>query len=115
MDFVMSSRMSNLTLGTAPILVIGLFSGIGGTFRVYHLLDVIPRASIGVDIHAPANRAVGRRWPGVTILRDVKHLWGGFPCRDLCGAGAHRRNLEGSESSLFFEFLRLKNMGIIGG
>lgn len=126
-DFVMSSRMSLLTLGTAPILVIGLFSGIGGTFRVYDLLDIVPRGSIGVDIHPPANRVVSRRWPNVTLLRDVKeitredvrrwardfhtvqevHLWGGFPCRDLCGARAYRKNLMGSESSLFFEFLRI--------
>lgn len=127
MDFVMSSRLSSRSLGTAPILVVGLFSGIGGTFRIYDILDVLPRGCIGVDIHAPANRVVSRRWPGVHILRDVQeissedvqqwardfhtveevHLWGGFPCRDLCGARANRRNLEGNDSSLFFEFLRI--------
>ena len=126
-DFVLSSRISGREVGTAPVLVIGLFSGIGGTFRVYDLLDVVPRGMIAVDVHTPANRIVSRRWPMAEILRDVRaitrevvkswadnfhtvdeiHLWGGFPCRDLSSARANRRNLEGSESGLFFEFLRI--------
>ena len=126
-DFVMSSQISGKTLGTAPILVVGLFSGIGGTFRIYDLLDILPQGMVAVDIHAPANRIVSRRWPAAQILRDVRaisrdivsgwakdfhtieevHLWGGFPCRDLSSARAYRRNLEGDESSLFFEFLRI--------
>ena len=127
MDFVMSSSLSSRVLGSIPILVIGLFSGIGGTFRIYDVLDVIPRGAVAVDIHPPANRIVSRRWPGVEILRDVQlitredvakwrrtfhtveevHLWGGFPCRDLSSARAGRLNLQGSESSLFFEFVRI--------
>ena len=126
-DFVLSSRLSNKTLGTAPVLVVGLFSGIGGTYRIYDILSIVPQGAIAVDIHAPANRVVSRQWPGVEILRDVRnisretvqswhrsfhtvkevHLWGGFPCRDLSSARANRRNLAGSESSLFFEFLRV--------
>ena len=126
-DFLMSVKLSNRTLGTAPILVVGLFSGIGGTFRIYDILDIIPQASIAVDIHKPANRIVSRRWPGVKILRDVRditrevvqewahdfhtvtevHLWAGFPCRDLSSARANRANLEGRDSGLFFEFLRI--------
>ena len=126
-DFVISSQISSRTLGTCPILVIALFSGIGGTFRVYDLLDVLPRGMVAVDIHPPANRIVSRRWPAASILRDVTeisretvkswarefhtveevHLWGGFPCRDLSSARANRQNLAGSQSSLFFEFLRI--------
>ena len=80
-----------------------------------------------MDVHKPANRIVSRRWPGVHILRDVRdigqeqveewaldfaavqevHLWEGFPCRDLSSARANRKNLEGRDSSLFFEFLRI--------
>lgn len=127
MDFVMSNRLSSEVLGSSHVLVIALFSGIGGTFRIYDLLDVIPLGGIAVDIHAPANRIVSRRWPGVEILRDIRlitrddvakwrrtfhtareiHLWGGFPCRDLSSARAGRLNLAGSESGLFFEFLRI--------
>ena len=130
MDFVMSSRISSRTLGTSPILVVGLFSGIGGTFRIYDILDIIPRGCIAVDIHAPANRVVSRRWPSAKILRDVRaiarsdaqewardfytvdevHIWGGFPCRDLSSARAGRMNLQGSESGLFFEFIRIWNL-----
>lgn len=126
-DFLMSVKLSSRTLGTAPVLVIALFSGIGGTFRVYDVLDIIPRASIAVDVYKPANRIVSRRWPGVKILRDVRditrevvqewaidfhtisevHLWGGFPCRDLSSAKANRANLEGRDSGLFFEFIRI--------
>ena len=126
-DFLMASRLASRTLGSAPILVIALFSGIGGTFRVYDILDIIPQGAIAVDVHKPANRIVSRRWPGVHILRDVRdigqeqveewaldfaavqevHLWGGFPCRDLSSARANRKNLEGRDSSLFFEFLRI--------
>ena len=32
-DFVMSSRLSSRVLGSAPILVIALFSGIGGNLQ----------------------------------------------------------------------------------
>lgn len=126
-DFVLSSQINGKHLGTAPILVIGLFSGIGGTYRVYDLLDVLPRGMIGVDIHAPANRVVSRRWPAVQLLRDITkigrdevrswardfhtvdeiHLWGGFPCRDLSSARSNRQNLRGEQSGLFFEFLRI--------
>lgn len=126
-DFLMSARLGARSLGTAPVLVIALFSGIGGTFRIYDLLDVIPQGAIAVDIHKPANRIVSRRWPGVRILRDVRdithqdvdewaldfcsvkevHLWGGFPCRDLSSARAFRKNLDGECSGLFFEFLRV--------
>lgn len=126
-DFVLSSRFSSQSLGAAPVLVIGLFSGIGGTYRIYDILDIVPQGAIAVDIHAPANRVASRQWPGVEILRDVRditretvqswhrsfhavkevHLWGGFPCRDLSSAKANRRNLGGSQSSLFFEFLRI--------
>lgn len=126
-DFLMSARLGSRSLGTVPVLVIALFSGIGGTFRIYDLLDVIPQGAIAVDIHKPANRIVSRRWPGVRILRDIKdisssdveewaldfcsvkevHLWGGFPCRDLSSARAFRKNLDGECSGLFFEFLRI--------
>ena len=126
-DFLMSARLSSRCLGTAPILVVALFSGIGGTFRIYDLLDIIPQGAIAVDIHKPANRIVSRRWPGVRILRDVRdisqkevedwaldfcsvkevHLWGGFPRRDLSSARAFRQNLDGDSSGLFFEFLRI--------
>ena len=126
-DFLMSARLGARSLGTTPILVVALFSGIGGTFRIYDLLDLIPQGAIAVDIHKPANRIVSRRWPGVRILRDIKdisqkdveewaldfcsvrevHLWGGFPCRDLSSARAFRKNLAGDSSGLFFEFLRV--------
>lgn len=72
-DFLMSAKLASRSLGTAPILVIALFSGIGGTFRIYDILDIIPQGAIAVDVHKPANRIVSRRWPGVKILRDINH------------------------------------------
>lgn len=35
------------------------------------------------------------------------HLWAGFPCVDLSSAKAYRMKLQGSQSSLFFEVLRV--------
>ena len=35
------------------------------------------------------------------------HMWGGFPCNDLSSAKAYREELEGKDSSLFFEIPRV--------
>ena len=35
------------------------------------------------------------------------HLWAGFPCVDLSAVKFGRKNLKGSESSLFFEVVRV--------
>ncbi len=44
-----------------------------------------------------------------TIPEEVDFLIGGSPCQDLSVAKIGRQGLEGQRSSLFFEFLRLRN------
>ena len=113
-----------------PVLVISLFNGIGGAFRVYDLLGLIPSALVAFDVHKPAQRVVSRRWPHAELRGDVKlldktmilgwlstwpeveevHLWGGFPCTDLSSVKANAAGLEGKNSSLFYEIPRIKTL-----
>ena len=111
----------------SPILVLSMFNGIGGAFRCYDVLGIEPAALISYDINPKANRVTSRRWPQAQVKLDVKdiseaevkswyfkypfilaiHLWAGFPCVDLSSVKFGRKNLEGSESRLFFEILRV--------
>jgi site-specific DNA-cytosine methylase len=113
-----------------PIMVISLFGGIGGAFRVYDILGLQPVALIHFDIHKPANRVISRRWPHAEIHEDVRtfskelfrdllakylnieeiHIWAGFPCVDLSAAKAYGLGLMGPASSLFFEILRIRKI-----
>ena len=113
-----------------PIIVFSLFNGIGGAFRCYDILGVEVEALIGFDIHKPSNRVCSRRWPHASLFEDVRsidkafirkllfkhphavaiHLWAGFPCTDLSSVKAGRANLRGSQSSLFFEVLRIREL-----
>ena len=120
------------TIGTSggaeiPVLVLSLFNGIGGCFRCYDVLGLIPRGCISFETHGPANRVVSRRWPHAELLGDVRllnaemvetwlrkyvgiselHCWAGFPCTDLTGIKAFRKNLSGDKSGLFFEVKRI--------
>lgn len=110
-----------------PCLVVSMFNGIGGAFRCYDVLGVEPTAMISYDTCSRANRVVSRRWPHAELKQDVQditeaevrswyfrfplilaiHLWAGFPCVDLSSAKFGRQNLEGRESRLFFEILRV--------
>jgi len=110
-----------------PILVISLFNGIGGAFRAYDLVGASPSALIAFDISKAACRVTSRRWPHAVVMGDVRKidrkmvhqwllryphvqqvdLWGGFPCVDLSSVKYNRKNLEGEESGLFSEILRV--------
>eukprot|EP00438_Fugacium_kawagutii_P001268 Skav224316 [mRNA] locus=scaffold227:472719:474416:+ [translate_table: standard] len=110
-----------------PVLLVSLFHGIGGSSRCYDVAGGEVLHTIAADCHGPANRVCSRRWPETVIYLDVKritkevlsealekfpgckqvHVWAGFPCVDLSSAKLNRLNLEGSESSLFFEVLRI--------
>ena len=126
-DFVGASRVTEPTLVSAPILVISLFNGIGGCFRCYDIIGIRPRGRISFDLCKEGNRIVERRWPGTLMMGDVRsinlemvqgwqhdfgdveevHAWGGFPCVDLSSAKAYRMNLDGPQSSLFWEIPRI--------
>jgi len=110
-----------------PVLVLSLFNGIGCAFRCYDLCGVRPMVAISYELNAAANRITSRRWPHVEICKDVRsidlatikrwrylhpeveevHVWAGFPCVDLSRVKLGRQNLEGDQSSLFFEIPRI--------
>ena len=126
-DFVAATMVSQPCLRQSPILVVSLFNGIGGCFRCYDIIGVKPVGRISFDLCKEANRIVERRWPGTRMLGDVRdinyemvqewehefgdveevHAWGGFPCVDLSSAKAYRKNLDGPQSSLFWEIPRI--------
>ena len=110
-----------------PLLIISLFNGIGGAFRLYDILCLLPEGRISVDISRHGNRVTRTTWPGVLELHDVEqltredvyqwaswfphieevHFYAGFPCVHLSSARAFRRNLDGEGSSLFWKMLEI--------
>ena len=109
------------------VIVVSLFNGIGGAFRCYDILGVVPLLLVAFDLHGPAMRVTSRRWPHALLYGDVRtlntrlveswlaeypeveeiHLWAGFPCTDLSSVNAMGKGLEGPQSSLFFEIPRI--------
>ena len=109
------------------VLVISLFNGIGGSFRCYDILGLVPLHLVAFDTHSPAQRVTSRRWPRAELCGDVRlldeamihrwlteypeieeiHVWSGFPCVDLSSANSQGRGLSGKQSSLFFQIPRI--------
>ena len=110
---------------SCPVLLISLFNGIGGTFRIYDILGVIPHRRIAVDVSKQGNRVTRTTWPDVIELHDANnitkdeirrwanlfahvsevHVFGSFPCVHLSSARANRLNLEGEGSNLFWKLV----------
>ena len=104
-----------------PYAVASFFSGIGG-------LDLgLERAGLDIRFHCeikPFCREILRQhWPSLPVHHDIRKLddseipeadvWtAGFPCQDLSLARmGPRSGLRGSQSGLFFEFVRLVRGG----
>ena len=93
---------------------LSLFSGIGGLDLAAELCGIETAAFCEIEPYAV--KVLERRWPGVTIIDDVRKIrgcdWavdvihGGFPCQDLSEAGK-QAGLEGERSGLWFEMLRV--------
>ena len=108
-----------------PVLVLSLFNGVGGAFRVYDVLGCNVAGRISVECFKPANRTCRTAWPDLEEIHNVHdvtlemirgwanrfghiaqlHLWGGFPCIHLSSVRAFRRNLCGEGSDLFWVML----------
>ncbi|XP_057521723.1 DNA (cytosine-5)-methyltransferase DRM2-like [Amaranthus tricolor] len=112
--------------------VLSLFSGIGGAEVALHRLGIPLKTVVSVEL-AEVNRNIQRSWweqtnqKGILIdIADVQQLtndrleqlinsFGGFdlviggsPCNNLAGSNrVSRDGLEGKESSLFFEYIRI--------
>ena len=115
----------NLAPIPVPVLVISLFNGIGGAFRIYDILGVRVAGKISCEIDKEANRVTRTAWPDVEELLDVEdidyaevqrwanfhssvrevHFYVGFPCVHLSALRAFRQNLEGPGSRLFWKLL----------
>eukprot|EP00435_Cladocopium_sp_Y103_P067105 s619_g29.t1 len=98
-----------------PLLIVSIFNGISGAFRVYGILGIGPTGRISVDISPTGNRVTRSTWPDVLELHDAElidreeilrwarlfphvkelHLYAGFPCIHLSSVRAYRQNLEG--------------------
>lgn len=53
------------------VLVISVFNGIGGAFRLYDVLGLVPDGRIFIDICKEANRTTRTTWPGAWEIRDI--------------------------------------------
>ena len=111
----------------ADILLVSLFNGIGGCFRIYDVLGLEVAGRISIECLKEANRVTRCTWPGVEEILDVKlvtralilawancyahvkevHIWSGFPCVHLSSVRAFRRNLSGAGSDLFWVMLEI--------
>ena len=132
LDFLQASEKLEYQRSTtvAPILIVSLFNGIGGSFRCYDLAGITPMGRIAAELDDAGNRITQRRWPGTIIVKDVKditrkqvqiwsrkfleieeiHIWAGWPCVDLSAVKFGRQNLQGPQSSLFWEIPRVKQL-----
>lgn len=57
-----------------PVLLVSLFNGIGGSFRLYDVLGLEPQERISVDISPYGNRVIRTVWPGVIELHDINAI-----------------------------------------
>lgn len=110
-----------------PLLLISIFNGIGGCFRIYDVLGLAPQGRISIDVSRPANRVTRTTWPDTLELHDILsitrdqvrdwanrfnrvqevHVLAGFPCVHLSSVRAGRKNLEGEGSKLFWTLLKV--------
>ena len=111
----------------ANILLISVFNGVGGSFRLYDVLGLVPAGRISIDWCREANRVTRSTWPDAEELHNVLditrdtvaawanaystidevHFFAGFPCIHLSSVRAGRLNLQGEGSRLFWVLLQI--------
>lgn len=126
-SFVGAKNDTRLRAIACPILIVSIFNGIGGAFRLYDILGIEPQGRISVEIDRHCNRVTRTAWPDVIELHDVQeitkeevarwaslfphirelHLFAGFPCVHLSSVRAFRENLSGEGSRLFWKLLEV--------
>jgi hypothetical protein len=110
-----------------PILLVSIFNGMGGAFRIYDVLGIQVAGRISVDSNKHANRVTRSTWPGLIELHNILditrsdvaewanqfprvsevHVMAGFPCVHLSSVRAGRQNLSGEGSNLFWTLLEV--------
>jgi DNA-cytosine methyltransferase len=99
--------------------VLSLFDGISCARLVLCNLGLTVTNYWASEIDHKAICVSRRNWPNVIQLGDVRKLKlpslpidlliGGSPCQDLSISRIGRQGLQGPQSSLFFEYVRIKN------
>jgi DNA (cytosine-5)-methyltransferase 1 len=107
--------------GVAKLRVLDLFSGIGGFSLGLERTGGLETVAF-CEITDFCRRVLAKNWPGVPIYHDVKTLTGerltadgiavdiitaGFPCQDLSEAKQGAEGIDGEQSGLVFDVLRL--------
>ena len=110
-----------------PVLVIDLFSGIGGLTEAVARCGIKKHYDVFVEQDKDCRRLLRRRYPGMEIHLDVKSfgikevekalercggaqgiiVGGGSPCQGLSRLSSRREHLEDARSRLFFEAVRI--------
>ena len=131
-DYLAACRKNETggVLALQPILIVSLFNGIGGAFRCYDILRVVPSGRSAVERDAGANhitflemakhhfvtdvkqvsRKLVREWSHKYLQISEVHIWGGFPCIDLSAVKFNRQYLSGKQSSVFWEVPRITKL-----
>ena len=130
-DFPEGHALSDDFRDTAQkIVVIDLFSGIGGLERALHHARLKPWFVVAVESDPDCRRCLRRRFPGVELCSDIRKInkrmvqdWlrkipeangvicgGGSPCLGLSQLPAGRAHLEDPRSALFYEAVRVMDL-----
>jgi DNA (cytosine-5)-methyltransferase 3A len=101
--------------------VLSLFDGISCAYEAFNRADIKVANYYACEIEKHATTISNKRHQGIhrpvndvmelrkEHLPKIDFLIGGSPCTDLSIAKKDRQGLEGSRSSLFWEYVRLKN------
>lgn len=99
------------------MIVLSLFDGISCAKVAMERMNIPIKSYFACEIDKYAIRISQKNHPEIKHLGNVKDvsgfpidlLIGGSPCQDLSIAKQNRKGLEGNRSSLFWEYVRLKN------
>ena len=101
--------------------VLSLFDGISCARVAFDFADITVNKYYACEIEKNAMKVSKKNYPDIISLGSVIDfkkdmikepidlLIGGSPCQDLSIAKRDRKGLEGDRSSLFFEYVRIKN------
>ena len=103
------------------LTVVSLFDGISVGQLVLHMAGIPIDKYIAFEINKDSIKVTQYHYPATIQCGDVRNFYwesighcdlliGGSPCQDLSSANRNRCGLEGSKSSLFWEYVKAKNV-----
>lgn len=103
------------------ITVVSLFDGISVGQLALHMAGIPIDKYIAFEINKDSIKVTQYHYPATIQCGDVRNFYwesighcdlliGGSPCQDLSSANRNRCGLEGSKSSLFWEYVKAKNV-----